>query len=38
MCIKHNLFVLILCTVFVPDGNVYDDNSFGVEIYQMFFV
>jgi len=32
------MFVLILCTVFGPDGSVYDNNSFGVEIYHMFFV
>lgn len=36
MCIKHNLFVLILYTVFGPYGSVYDNDSFGVEIYHMF--
>jgi len=36
MCIKFEMFVLILYTVFGPDGNVYDNDSFGVEIYHMF--
>jgi len=36
MFIKFKIFFLILYTVFGPDGNVYDNNSFGVEIYHMF--